>query len=87
MASRGRPQLFREAVRLPIDKIVVHVSGGSADSAAATFQNPDREASYHYLVDLDGTPFQFVREEAVAYHAGWWNWNRRSVGGRISPGP
>ena len=66
--------------RLPIDKIVVHVSGGSADSAAATFQNPNREASYHYLVDLDGTPFQFVREEAVAYHAGWWNWNRRSVG-------
>jgi N-acetyl-anhydromuramyl-L-alanine amidase AmpD len=67
---------FRE----PISKIVVHVSGGSAASAAHTFQDPNREASYHYLIDFDGTPWQFVRERAVAYHCGWWNWNQRSIG-------
>jgi N-acetyl-anhydromuramyl-L-alanine amidase AmpD len=59
---------------------VVHVSGGSAESTKNTFQDPDRQASYHYIVDLDGEVYQFVREAAVAWHAGYWPMNQRSIG-------
>lgn len=63
-----------------IDRLVVHVSGGSAESAYNTFQDQNRQASYHYLVDFDSSVWQFVAEEDVAWHAGHWPTNQRSIG-------
>lgn len=65
--------------QLPIEKIIVHVSGGSVESCYHTFMDKTREASYHYIVDFDGTVIQFVRERNVAWGCGWWNWNRRGI--------
>ena len=63
-----------------IDTIVVHVVQGSASGAVNWFANPDSDVSAHYTVGNRGGVRQSVRDEDIAYHAGHWTTNKRSIG-------
>ncbi|MDP9437269.1 MAG: N-acetylmuramoyl-L-alanine amidase [Actinomycetota bacterium] len=65
----------------PINKIVIHVVQGSFSSTINWFLDPNANVSAHYTVrSSDGFVGQSVHEEDIAYHAGWWDYNRASVG-------
>lgn len=65
-----------------INKIVIHVTQGSWSSAINWFANSDnKQSSAHYTVrSSDGFIGQSVREEDIAWHAGWWKTNKHSIG-------
>ena len=70
-----------------IDMLVLHYTDGpSLDECVAIFRDPDRRVSCHYIVGLDGTLLQMVRDEDCAWHCGTSSWrgregcNRRSLG-------
>lgn len=60
--------------------IVLHTMVGWIASADATFKGGSRLASAHYGVRVDGTIWQWVKEEDTAWQAGWWPMNLRSIG-------
>ena len=64
----------------PIDMIIIHDIEGSAQSAIQDFQAAGYAASAHYVVDYNGAITQMVREHDVAWHAGNWDYNTRSIG-------
>lgn len=65
----------------PINKIVIHVTQGSWSSALNWFANPRSDVSAHFTVrSSDGRIGQSVRQEDIAWHCGWWNYNRTSIG-------
>ncbi|MCB9795717.1 MAG: N-acetylmuramoyl-L-alanine amidase [Alphaproteobacteria bacterium] len=64
-----------------IDRIVIHTVQGSYSGCISWFGNSSANASAHYVVrSSDGEVTQMVREEDVAWHAGNWDTNARSVG-------
>ncbi|MFD4526919.1 N-acetylmuramoyl-L-alanine amidase [Streptomyces sp. NPDC058470] len=63
-----------------IDRVIIHVTQGSFDSAVKVFQDPGHGAAAHYVVGQDGRITQMIRELDVAYHAGNREYNERSVG-------
>lgn len=64
-----------------IDRIVLHVTQSTYPVALKVFRDPAHRAAAHYVVRAhDGHITQMVRELDVAYHAGNWEWNQRSVG-------
>lgn len=63
-----------------IDQIVVHDIEGTAQSALSVFQNPRSGSSVQYIIDTDGTIYQVVREQDIAYHAGNYWYNEHSIG-------
>ncbi|MFF1677220.1 N-acetylmuramoyl-L-alanine amidase [Streptomyces sp. NPDC058256] len=63
-----------------IDRVIIHVTQGSFDSAVKVFQDPGHGAAAHYIVRKDGHITQMIRELDVAYHAGNRSYNERSVG-------
>lgn len=66
--------------RKKIDLVVIHWFGtGTLKSADARFQNPNSAVSAHYGIS-GNTIFQWVKEERVAYHAGNYEVNQRSIG-------
>lgn len=64
----------------PIDMIVIHDIEGDAATAIQDFQTPSYRASAHYVVDYNGSITQMVREKDIAWHAGNWDYNTRSIG-------
>ena len=64
----------------PIDMIVIHDIEGSYATGIADFQNPDWKASAHYVVSKTGQITQMVAEKDIAWHAGNWDYNTRSIG-------
>lgn len=64
----------------PIDMIVIHDIEGSYGSAIQMFQTPNFAASAHYVVSYGGAVTQMVREKDIAWHAGNWDYNTRSIG-------
>lgn len=62
-----------------IKKIILHWIVGTLESADATFQNPQRQASAHYGIG-DEEVHQYVKEEDTAYHAGNFATNLVSIG-------
>lgn len=77
MIWKGSPNF--DSNRKPIDRIVIHWFGvGTLESANARFQNPNN-SSAHYGVSGKRV-WQWVREEDVAYHAGNYVMNQRSIG-------
>ncbi|GAA0477408.1 peptidoglycan recognition family protein [Streptomyces sp. NPDC046215] len=65
----------------PVDFVVVHVTEETFPDARRIFQNPRAKVSAHYMVaSADGYIGQFVREKDIAWHAGNWNYNTRSIG-------
>jgi N-acetyl-anhydromuramyl-L-alanine amidase AmpD len=60
--------------------IVVHVAQGPYAATIKWFQNPDAKASAHYVVGHKGEVAQCVHNADIAWHAGWWKTNKRSIG-------
>ena len=61
--------------------IVVHVAQGTYSGTLGWFRNTDNTgSSAHYTVSKYGAVGQSVRDEDIAWHAGWWNTNKRSIG-------
>lgn len=74
---KGSPNF--DTNRQPIDRIVCHWFGaGTLQGAHNTFQKIGG-TSAHYGIS-DNTVWQWVREEHVAYHAGSYPMNQRSIG-------
>jgi hypothetical protein len=63
-----------------IDMIVIHVAQGSYSGTISWFQNPRSNASAHYVVGRRGQIAQCVHNEDIAWHAGWWETNKKSIG-------
>ncbi len=64
-----------------IDKIVIHTMQGYYNGAISWFQNPASQVSAHYLIrSSDGDITQMVEEKDIAWHAGNWSYNQRSIG-------
>ncbi|GAA4792378.1 N-acetylmuramoyl-L-alanine amidase [Streptomyces ziwulingensis] len=64
-----------------LDRVVIHVTQETYADTLAIFQNPQRKVSAHYVVrSADGHLAQCVREADIAWHAGNWDYNTRSVG-------
>ncbi|MFJ8825892.1 N-acetylmuramoyl-L-alanine amidase [Streptomyces sp. NPDC102467] len=65
----------------PVDYVIIHVTQETYADAVKIFQNPAKQVSIHYLVrSADGHIAQCVREKNVAWHAGNWDYNTRSIG-------
>ena len=69
-----------DTTRKPVDKIIIHTIVGSIAGASARFNKPLEKASAHYGVGLDGKLYQWVGEDATAYHAGKYSINQESIG-------
>jgi N-acetyl-anhydromuramyl-L-alanine amidase AmpD len=67
-------------VDYPIDMIVIHDIEGSYASAIKVFQDPTRHGSANYIVSYKGQVTQMVAEKDIAWHAGNWDYNTRSIG-------
>jgi N-acetylmuramoyl-L-alanine amidase len=63
-----------------INLIVIHDIEGSYASAIAAFQDPARAGSAHYVIGAQGQIAQMVQEHDIAWHAGNWDYNTRSIG-------
>lgn len=55
-----------------------HWTEGGFAGSVSTLQNPNRQASAHYVIE-GGKVAQLVREGDTAWHCGNWWYNRRSV--------
>ncbi|MFJ9118547.1 N-acetylmuramoyl-L-alanine amidase [Streptomyces sp. NPDC102394] len=65
----------------PLDYVIIHVTQETYADTLAIFQNPKKAVSAHYLVrSADGHVAQCVREKDIAWHAGNWDYNTRSIG-------
>ena len=70
-----------------IENIVVHWVGNAGSSAMANrnyfenLQNTHKTyASSHYIIGLDGEIIRCIPEDEVAFHAGSYSMNRKSIG-------
>ncbi|MBO8192141.1 N-acetylmuramoyl-L-alanine amidase [Streptomyces oryzae] len=63
-----------------IDRVIIHVTQGTAAAAVKVFRNPAHQAAAHYIVCKDGQIIQMIRELDVAFHAANREYNERSVG-------
>lgn len=62
---------YAELPSRDITIIVIHDTGGrTAESALSWMESPLSNVSSHYLVDKDGTIYQLVEDEDVAWHVG-----------------
>lgn len=61
---------------------VIHVAEGSYWGTISWFQNPDSNASTHYVIENDSDPelTQMVDESDIGWHAGNWDYNQHSLG-------
>jgi N-acetylmuramoyl-L-alanine amidase len=79
-ASTKNYSVFDRPQDFPVDMIVIHDIEGTYASAIATFQNPQRAGSAHYVIGKYGQIAQMVLEKNVAWHAGNWDYNTRAIG-------
>ncbi len=63
-----------------IDMVVIHTAQGSYSGTISWFKNCASNASAHYVVSKTGAITAMVRDEDVAWHAGHWTTNTRSIG-------
>jgi len=63
-----------------IDFIVIHVAEGSKSGTINWFQDSRANVSAHYVVGRSGGIAQCVRNADIAWHAGNWPVNTRSIG-------
>ena len=63
-----------------VNMIVIHDIEGSYLSAVTAFQDRTRRASAHYVISRTGRTTQMVLEKDIAWHAGNWDYNTRSIG-------
>ena len=78
-ASRGNYSQANRGARW-IKYLVIHIAQGSYSGTIDWFQNPRANVSAHYVVGRKGKIAQCVHNEDIAWHAGNWRFNRRSIG-------
>lgn len=67
--------------------LVLHYTDGpSLEDCVAIFRDPERRVSCHYIVDLDGSILQMVRDDECAWHCGVSAWRSRAGCNRWSLG-
>jgi N-acetylmuramoyl-L-alanine amidase len=65
----------------PVELVVIHVTQETFADTISLFKDPAHAAASHYVVrSADGAVDQCVREHDVAWHAGNWDYNTRSIG-------
>jgi N-acetyl-anhydromuramyl-L-alanine amidase AmpD len=65
----------------PFNYVIIHVTQETYPDTLSIFQNPQKKVSAHYVVrSADGHVAQCVREDDIAWHAGNWDYNTRSIG-------
>ncbi|HEY5836020.1 MAG TPA: N-acetylmuramoyl-L-alanine amidase [Streptomyces sp.] len=65
----------------PVNLVVIHVTQETFSDTIRLFQDPNHAAAAHYVVrSSDGAIDQCVREKDIAWHAGNWGYNTRSIG-------
>ncbi|MER7729090.1 N-acetylmuramoyl-L-alanine amidase [Streptomyces sp. NPDC096323] len=80
-ASTSNYTVSNRPTSYAIDRVVIHVTQEYFQDARRIFQDPARKVSAHYmLASADGYIGQFVREKDIAWHAGNWSYNTRSIG-------
>lgn len=72
--SSNRPTSF------PVNFVVIHDIEGTAQAGLNVFQDVQSGVSIHYIVDTDGTVYQLLHDNDIAYHAGNYWYNQRAVG-------
>jgi len=61
--------------QLPVDMLVLHYTDmPNTTEVVQWFQHPNSRVSAHYLIDEDGSLYQFVDEDKRAWHAGQSFW-------------
>lgn len=79
MTITQKPSPNQDSNRVKIDRILIHWFGqGNLAGADATFNKPNG-TSAHYAIE-DENVHQYVAENKVAYHAGNYAFNQRSIG-------
>lgn len=64
-----------------IEYVIIHTTQGSYAGAISWFQNPASNVSAHYVIrSSDGQITQMVQHKDIAWHAGNWEYNKRSIG-------
>ncbi|WP_069812216.1 N-acetylmuramoyl-L-alanine amidase [Streptomyces sp. TP-A0874] len=65
----------------PIEFVIIHVTQETYADTIDIFQDSSAQVSAHYVVrSADGYVGQCVRDKDVAWHAGNWDYNTRSIG-------
>ncbi|MEU0160511.1 N-acetylmuramoyl-L-alanine amidase [Streptomyces sp. NPDC006261] len=64
-----------------VDRVIIHVAQQLFTPTIGIFRDPAKQVSAHYVVRSgDGHVAQCVRESDIAWHAGNWDVNTRSIG-------
>ncbi|PBC86375.1 N-acetylmuramoyl-L-alanine amidase [Streptomyces sp. 2224.1] len=80
-ASPANFTAAKRPTKYPVEMVVVHVTQETYKNTLKLFKDPRHKAAAHYLVrSADGKIAQCVRERDVAWHAGNWDYNTRSIG-------
>ncbi|MGW1540697.1 N-acetylmuramoyl-L-alanine amidase [Streptomyces sp. NPDC002309] len=80
-ATRANYTEAKRPASHPVDLVVIHVTQTEYSRTLGIFQHPRKKVSAHYVVrSEDGQPAQCVRESDIAWHAGNWEYNTRSIG-------
>ncbi|MBK3572698.1 N-acetylmuramoyl-L-alanine amidase [Streptomyces sp. MBT65] len=80
-ASTSNYTASNRPVSYSVDYVIIHVTQQTYPKTLSIFQNPQKRVSAHYLVrSADGHVAQCVREANIAWHAGNWDYNTRSIG-------
>ncbi|AMW15209.1 hypothetical protein A4E84_05850 [Streptomyces qaidamensis] len=65
----------------PLHYVIIHVAQTTYSGTLSVFRNPRTKVSAHYVVrSSDGHVAQCVRDSDIAWHAGNWDYNTRSIG-------
>ncbi|MFC8142045.1 N-acetylmuramoyl-L-alanine amidase [Streptomyces paradoxus] len=65
----------------PLRYVIIHVAQTTYAGTLSVFRNPRTKVSAHYVVrSCDGHVAQCVRDSDIAWHAGNWDYNTRSIG-------
>ena len=80
-APTAHPGNYTVANRTAITEVVIHVAQGSYAGTIGWYADDAANVSAHYVVrSSDGEVTQAVRDQDVAWHAGDWATNVRSIG-------
>lgn len=80
-ASRGNYTPSNRPRAHPLHYVIIHVAQTTYSGTLSVFRNPANKVSAHYVVrSSDGHVAQCVRESDIAWHAGNWDYNTRSIG-------
>lgn len=85
MVITQKPSPNFDSNRVTIDRILIHWIVGNLSTADAQFAKPN-STSAHYGIE-NNEVHQYVQENKVAYHAGNYPFNQRSIGIEHSAAP